>query len=168
MRIIAAVAWPYLWYVIRHRWFVMMECFKRRLVWRGIIHDLSKFRPSEFVPYMWHFAPGIKTGRDETGYYKPTDTGDSAFDLAWFHHQARNDHHWQYWVFPSEPQEPDKVIEMSWQAATEMVCDWIGASRAQQATGTVQEWYARHGRRMLLGTETRGLVEQLLAELEEA
>ena len=42
----------YLSYVIRHRWFVMIECFKRGLIWRGLTHDLSKFHPSEFFPYM--------------------------------------------------------------------------------------------------------------------
>ena len=33
----------YLWYVIRHKWFVGVECVKRGLWWRGLVHDLSKF-----------------------------------------------------------------------------------------------------------------------------
>lgn len=41
----------YLRYLLRHKWYVGIECFKRGLYWRGIIHDMSKFRPAEFIPY---------------------------------------------------------------------------------------------------------------------
>jgi hypothetical protein len=90
----------YLWYVIKHKWFVFIECAKCGIIWRGIVHDLSKFRPSEFFAYANHFYGSKEPVRDKTGYYKPTDTGDSAFDYAWFLHQKRNPHHWQYWIMP--------------------------------------------------------------------
>ena len=45
----------YLNYVLRHKWYVMIECFKRGQYWRGIMHDMSKFRPSEFIPYAIYF-----------------------------------------------------------------------------------------------------------------
>ena len=99
----------YLKYVLRHKWFVFIECCKMGYPFLGLIHDWSKFRPSEFLPYAEHFygkdshhkdgshqQKGIKTGRDETGYYKPTDTGDKAFDFAWLLHQKRNRHRWQW------------------------------------------------------------------------
>lgn len=97
----------YLWYVLKHKWFVMLECFKMGLIWQGLVHDNSKFLPDEFFSYANHFhgpkAQGIKTGRDKTGYYKPYDTGDAAFDTAWFLHQKRNKHHWQWWCMPIDP-----------------------------------------------------------------
>ena len=58
-------------YVIRHKWFVMLACFRMGLYWRGIKHDLSKLLPSEWVPYTNYFYG--RQFRDETGYYKPTD-----------------------------------------------------------------------------------------------
>jgi len=61
----------YLSYLIRHKWFVMLECFKEGLYWQGIIHDLSKFLPSKLFPYANFFYN--KKVRDKTGYYKPTD-----------------------------------------------------------------------------------------------
>ena len=68
----------YFHYIIRHKWFVFLECYKEGIIWRGITHDLSKFLPSEFFPYANHFYgeknSDIKKGRDESGYYKPTDT----------------------------------------------------------------------------------------------
>lgn len=91
----------YLKYVLRHKWFVFLACLDYGLIWRGIKHDWHKFLPSEWFPYV-NFFYG-KTGkpiqrRDSTGYYKPTDTGDAQFDFAWFLHQKRADHHWQWWV----------------------------------------------------------------------
>jgi len=41
----------YLKYILKHKWYVMIECFKNGLIWRGLMHDLSKFLPSEFIPY---------------------------------------------------------------------------------------------------------------------
>jgi len=95
----------YLRYVARHKWFVFRECCKLGIPLAGVIHDWSKFTPSEWFPYVRFFygAKGepIKR-RDSTGYYKPTDTGDAAFDFAWLLHQKRNPHHWQWWVLPED------------------------------------------------------------------
>lgn len=76
----------YLSYILRHKWYVFVECCKRGIYWRGFMHDMSKFLPSQWFPYVNYFygkkGSDIKEGRDETGYYKPTDTGDKAFDFA--------------------------------------------------------------------------------------
>ena len=55
-------------YVLRHKLFVGLECFKVGLFWRGLVHDLSKLRPSEWLPYARHFY-GHETSkaRDRTG-----------------------------------------------------------------------------------------------------
>lgn len=47
--------WKYFKYVIRHKWYVLIECFKKGQYWRGITHDLSKFLPDEFIPYAKYF-----------------------------------------------------------------------------------------------------------------
>ena len=36
--------------VFRHKKEVAKICFKFGLYWQGIIHDLSKFSPTEFIP----------------------------------------------------------------------------------------------------------------------
>jgi len=79
----------YLDYLLRHKWYVTLECFREGLYWQGLTHDLSKFLPSEFIPYANYFygKGKVKKVRDETGYYKPTDTGDKEFDFAWLLHQ---------------------------------------------------------------------------------
>ena len=106
----------YFSYVFRHKWYVMLACFSEGLFIAGILHDLSKFRPSEFIPYARYFYEkdgSKKTVRDKTGYYKPTDTRNVAFEYAWNHHQKRNKHHWQYWLLQYERGERWSMQEMS-------------------------------------------------------
>lgn len=137
----------YLSYVLRHKWFVFLECCNRGLVWRGLIHDLSKLFPSEFIPYAKFFynKDGTKKQvRDKTGYYKPHDTGDSDFDFAWFLHQKRNNHHWQYHILPKDITGV-RIFPMGEESTLEMICDWKGASRAQGvSSGSVLEWYEKN------------------------
>lgn len=161
----------YLSYVLRHKWYVFLECCKYGLYWQGLIHDWSKFLPSEWFPYVEYFyGAGQKQpdrGRDGTGYYKPHDTGDAAFDFAWLLHQKRNRHHWQWWVLPMDD-GGTKVLPMPYRYWREMVCDWQGAARAQRTTGTVQDWYLENGTKMQLHPETRARVELVLGLLPMA
>ncbi len=182
----------YFWYVVRHKWYVFLACRAEGLYWRGLIHDWSKFRPSEFFPYTEHFygewpkkncykcvsilgnqcshnGSGIGQGeqaerckdylrtgagvRDKTGYYKPTDTGDPAFDYAWFLHQKRNPHHWQWWVLPDAGDET-QVLAMRQRYYKEMLCDWIGASKAQGHGGIVSAWYLANAEQMAFHPDT--------------
>lgn len=150
----------YLAYVARHKWFVFWSARGLGIAWLGLIHDWSKFSPDEWRPYCDHFY-GRRAGtqRDETGYYKPTDTGDAAFDYAWLLHQKRNRHHWQWWILPCDT-DGTKVLAMPDRYRREMVADWRGASRAQGHGGDVRAWYRRNGAKMQLAPETRRWVEE--------
>jgi len=154
----------YLSYVARHKMFVAAECFKVGLYKRGLFHDWHKFLPSEWVPYTNFFYGPKKeevVGRDETGYYKPTDTGDKDFDFAWLLHQKRADHHWQWWILP-EDDGGSKILPMSEEARLEMICDWRGASMAQGKKGEIRKWYIEHADKMQLHPETRAWIEETL------
>ena len=43
--------------VLRHKWRVFINCAKCGLVWRGLVHDLSKFSPTEFFESVSISAP---------------------------------------------------------------------------------------------------------------
>jgi len=131
----------------------MLECFKWGLYWQGITHDLSKLLPSELIPYARFFCGHIKKGRDNTGYYKPTDTGDKAFDFAWLLHQKRNRHHWQWWILP-EDEGGVKILKMPDKYIKEMLCDWKGAGRAQ-GTPDTKKWWIANNHKMQLHPKTR-------------
>lgn len=149
----------------------MLECFKMGIVWRGLLHDLSKFFPDEFIPYANHFygsGNDIKRGRDSTGYYKPTDTGDKAFDFAWLLHQKRNRHHWQWWVLP-EDEGGVKLLEIKYPYNLEMICDWVGAGKAQGHFSPkddkyleTRNWYKTNGNKMQLHPNTRLYIEKMI------
>jgi hypothetical protein len=109
----------------RHKWFVFLAGLKVGCpLWRLIVHDLSKFLPSELPHYQRQF------------FGKADDP--AGFILCWTRHQNRNDHHWEYWIPRTghnrcDPPFPDNVpIRMSEGAIREMVADWMGASRAYE------------------------------------
>jgi len=152
----------YLWYVVRHKWFVFLECCKLGIPLLGVLHDWSKLLPSEFIPYARFF--GHASPRDETGYYKPTETGDSAFDFAWLLHQKKNRHHWQFWILP-EDEGGMKVLPMPDRYRKEMLADWRGAGRAQGTPDTVA-WWAKNKHKMRFHSETHAWIENSLSPVK--
>ena len=102
--------------VTRHRWVVFKLCCKAGIPWRGLVHDLSKFSPTEFwesVKYYNGSMSPILFAKRKQGYSK-----------AWLHHKGRNKHHPEYWVDWALPQ---KAIIMPYKYAVEMVCDKMAA-----------------------------------------
>jgi hypothetical protein len=143
----------YLSYVLRHKWFVFVECAKVGLFWRGIVHDLSKFLPSEWFAYAEWFYGGYGCRFNGGMFWQHIehDKCKERFDLAWLLHLHRNPHHWQFWVCNSLPM-PEKY-------AKEMIADWKGAGRAQGHGNDLLDWYAKNKGKMILHRETRKFVE---------
>lgn len=73
-----------------HKFLVMQGCFKVGLYYQGIMHDMSKYMPSEFVVgavyYQGNRSPN-NAEREAIGY-----------SSAWLHHKGRNKHHFEYWI----------------------------------------------------------------------
>lgn len=136
---------PYICYLARHKWHVMVECFRRGLYWRGIKHDWTKLLPAEFAAYAESFY-----GR---GGPVPLCEIVDHFDRAWLHHQHNNSHHWQHWVLKTDGGKT-KVVEM--------YCDWVGAGKSINGNLSVYEWYMRNRDIILLHPDTRALVEGLI------
>lgn len=152
-------------YIIRHKWFVFVECCKLDIVWRGIIHDWSKFLPSEFIPYAQHFYGGdrieeIKKEKIQ-GYDKSSDTNDNAFNKAWLYHIHRNKHHWQYWVLIQDEGE-DMVLEMPDRYKKELLADWHGAGKSITGKNNTKTWYYKNKVKMQFTKNTRLYIEAML------
>lgn len=141
----------YLSYVLRHKWYVFIECAKVGLVWRGLVHDLSKFRWGEWKPYVWSF-------NGPWPYNERPQWLVDAYDTAWLKHQHRNPHHWQYWILVMDDEE-DKILPMPYVYRREMIADWRGAGRAQGHGNDVLAWYAKNRGKIRMHEETRYLVE---------
>lgn len=154
----------YLNYVIRHKWFVFIECCNLGIPWRGIIHDMSKFRPSEFIPYARHFygneRPEAEREKIE-GYDKSKDRQDEAFNKAWLYHIHRNKHHWQYWLLAQDEDE-DMVLEMPDRYRKELLADWHGAGKAITGKNNTGQWYLQHKDKNQFHPKTREWLEDIL------
>lgn len=129
----------------------------------GIVHDWTKFTPTEWFPYVKYFYQRPGTKRDETGYYKPHSTGAPDFDFAFFMHQKRNKHHWQYWLQPVDADVVGFSIihPMPDKYRREMLADWRGAGKAQ-GTPNTEAWYRKNGHKIKLHPETREWIEKQL------
>lgn len=159
----------YLSYVLRHKWFVLLAGTKVGApLWRLIIHDWSKFLPSEWFPYVTYFY-GTVTEEERRqcimvcGHcpYPTKQEAKKAFGYAWNHHQKRNKHHAQYWVL-LEDSGAVVCLEIPRGYLLEMVADWMGAGRAINGRWEVGEWYLESVDKIQLHPKTRFSVETLL------
>lgn len=165
----------YINYVVRHKHYVFIECLKLGVPVRGLLHDMSKFRPSEFKVYADYFY-GKEKPRRIVGSpcvlrscYKGVYTQEDLkrdFDTAWLKHQHRNKHHWQYWVLNYDDGST-VCMDMPARYVKEMVADWVGAGKAingKEAGGykETMSWYRKNKHNMKLSEKTRKHVEQLL------
>lgn len=167
----------YLRYVLLHKWYVFRAgtfigapagVSIPRWLWRLVTHDLSKFRPSEWRPYVRKFY-GPMTA-DVSGVSFRVNN-DREFDRAWLEHIHRNPHHWQHWVL-HEDSGKTKVLLMPITYVDEMVADWIGAGTKILHRPTLDEciaetikWYAVNNARMMLREPVRQRVEATLIDL---
>lgn len=159
--------WVYLKYIIRHKWFVFLASRQMGCsLWRGIVHDWSKFLPREWFHYVHSFynPDGSKRNvRDVSGAYDPTKVS-REFDYAWKSHQRMNAHHWQHWVLIND-EDGTYPLEIPERFVREMVADWIGAGRAISGRTDPRPWYEANAGKMILHQDTRGAVEAILAAL---
>lgn len=76
--------------ITHHKLLVMGYCFRVGLIRQGLMHDMSKYSPTEFLV-------GAK-------YYSGTRSPNAAereqlgYSTAWMHHKGRNRHHLEYWT----------------------------------------------------------------------
>lgn len=167
--------WRYLVYVLRHKRFVFEAGLRYGVpLWQLVIHDWSKFRPVEWLPYAeWFYGyeggswvtvlrAGQGLGLTGGDLYRRAQECKAAFERAFLLHLHASPHHHQHWVLPAHGDKPAVVYEMPERYVREMVADWAGAGRAITGRWEVVEWYGKNKDTMVLGTRTRDLVERLL------
>lgn len=149
----------YLFYITRHKWFVFVACYKLGIPWLGIIHDLSKYRWSEWKPYTNYFyGDESEKNRLANKEKRPETVDDDSFDYAWLLHQKRNKHHWQFWVLPLDD-GGSRCLPIPEKYAREMIADWTGAGMAIQGRKDWRPWYEKNKQVIQLHPTTRSWVE---------
>jgi hypothetical protein len=121
--------WRHAQKVCVHKFWVGYYCFKAGLYWQGLVHDLSKFSPTEFIESVKFYQ----------GDRSPIDACKEAngYSMAWLHHRGRNLHHYENWVDNFDHYFAGNkltLLEMPYMYAVEMICDYLGAARAYYGT----------------------------------
>ena len=145
--------------VVRHKHKVFINCAKCGIPMRGILHDLSKFSPTEFFEsarYYKGFRSPIGVCRREKGV-----------SMAWLHHKGRNKHHLEYWLDPDCPTPP----LVPYKYAVECVCDKIAATKTYLGKDYVPEkaleHWLRYGNKVEANPKTMAFIEQVFTDLCE-
>lgn len=152
----------YLSYVLRHKWYVIKAAKKVDLpLWRAILHDWTKFLPSEWFPYVKNFyrSDGSRRPKSEVTTWIKVP-----FDESWNAHQKRNKHHWQYWILTQDSGETE-YMPIPHMYIREMVADWVGAGLAISGKGNASAWYIKNKDKIELNSNSRAAVEALLFPL---
>ena len=109
--------------ITRHKILVAKGCFKLGLYYQGIMHDMSKYSPTEFLV-------GVK-------YYQGTESPNNAermeegISMSWLHHKGRNKHHFEYWIdYSIDKDHPGLVgMKIPKKYMAEMFVDRVSAGR---------------------------------------
>ena len=100
----------------------MRYCFRIGLYKQGLLHDLSKYEPVEFLVGCKYYQ----------GDRSPNNAEREAAGISrsWLHHKGRNKHHFEYWVdYVPGDEHIINGVPMPRKYVAEMVMDRISASR---------------------------------------
>ena len=119
--------------VNKHRFKVFKLCCKAGIPFRGLMHDLSKYSPTEFFEgvkyYQGNYSPITNCKRD-IGYSK-----------AWLHHKGRNKHHHEYWY---DYVAPETTAPMPYKYTVEMICDTLAAGMTYQGKNWTNDYQLKY------------------------
>ncbi len=155
--------WKHFKTITYHKFLVMKGCFRVGLYKQGLLHDLSKYSPSEFLVgakyYQGDRSPN-NAEREAIGY-----------SSAWLHHKGRNKHHYEYWIDYSTKEIPGGMAPapMPVKYVVEMFMDRIAASKVynkeRYTDASPWEYYAKGKDTAPLHPKTKALLEKLLRML---
>ena len=154
--------WKHFKTITNHKILVMKGCFRLGLYKQGILHDLSKYGPTEFLV-------GCR-------YYQGTRSPNNAereikgYSSAWLHHKGRNKHHYEYWMdYGEEGEKGIQGMRMPNNYIVEMIVDRIAASKNYQGANYTDaapyEYYARGKGHYIMHPEVEEILERILLML---
>ena len=143
---------------------VMKGCFSVGLYKQGLLHDLSKYMPSEFIVGAKYYQGNQSPNNAERK--------DKGYSSAWLHHKGRNKHHYEYWMDYSSPVGGGIIpAKMPEKYVVEMFIDRVAASknynREHYKDDMPLKYYQSGNPGNFMHAETKKLLEQLLNMLAE-
>ena len=141
----------------------MKMCFSCGMYKQGLLHDLSKYSPTEFIPsvryYQGNRSP-ISKEKEINGYSQ-----------CWLHHKGRNRHHWEYWVDRENGKANLICLPMPFDCLLESVLDRISASKTyngkKYTDSEPYNFFLRSKEYHTMNEKTASEIAQLLMYLKE-
>lgn len=145
--------------VIRHKHKVFINCAKCGLFFRGLVHDMSKFSPTE----LFESARYYQGNRSPIGVCRR----ENGVSLAWLHHKGRNKHHIEYWL------DPDCTVTpiMPYKYAVECICDKLAATKTYKGKDyspekLIEHW-EKYGSKVNGNPKTMAFIERVFHDISE-
>lgn len=150
--------------VFRHRRAVIRHCAKAGILRQGLVHDLSKYSPVEFIngAKYWQGNRSPNTlEREVRGY-----------SAAWLHHKGRNRHHFEYWSDYNPVKKAICPVKMPLKYAAEMFCDRVAACKIYRGKdycdSDALDYFRNSKGHLVIHPETADFLEGLLIMLSES
>lgn len=149
-----------------HKFQVMKNCFRVGLYKQGLLHDMSKYSFTEFIPGVKYYQDGNRSPNNAQREAEGCST-------AWLHHKGRNKHHYEYWIdYPAKCGDGSLVgMEMPVNYVVEMFCDRVAASKIynkdKYKDSDSLEYFKRGMNHYIMHPKTKELIYSLLTMLAE-
>lgn len=157
--------WRHFKTITYHKYLVGKGCFRIGLYRQGLLHDMSKYTPTEFmvgVRYYQGMRSPNNAEREKLGY-----------STAWLHHKGRNKHHYEYWQDYSLKAAQGTLVPvpMPDRYIAEMIMDRIAASKVYNGKNYTDAsplaYYQNSKAHPAIHEETRAVLERMLTMLAE-
>ena len=146
-----------------HRWLVRQGCFRVGLYWQGLIHDLSKYSPTEFFIGARYYQGNRSPNAAERE--------DKGFSEAWMHHKGRNRHHYEYWTDMNMERRVYESVPMPRKYLVEQVMDRRAACIVYQGKNYTPasplNYFLKSRERMLMHPKNMQELEYILTMLKD-
>ncbi len=141
-----------------HKMIVAKLCFKAGIPLRGLLHDLSKYSLTEFVPGAKYYL-GTRSPNEE-------ERAQNGYSKAWMHHKGRNKHHFEYWVDYNPQTRMPHSVPMPLIYIKEMFCDRVAAGMVYRGKAFKHnepiEYFLRGNARKNMHPQTAAILEKWL------
>ncbi len=149
--------------ITRHRHEVIKNCYRAGILFQGLVHDLSKYMPAEFIVGAIYYQGNRSPNEGEREAY--------GYSKAWMHHKGRNKHHFEYWTDYDSVTRKMSPVRMPYRYIVEMFCDRVAASKIYMGSdyhnGAPLAYFRNGKKNRLIHPETAAILEKLLVMLSE-
>lgn len=146
--------------ITKHKWVVFKLCCMAGEPWRGLVHDLSKYSPTEFLESIRYYV----------GNHSPITEAkkDKGYSESWLHHKGRNRHHAEYWV---DELAPNKTPIIPYQYTVEMICDKLAAGITYQGKKWTKEYelgyWLKERDKIVMNDKIKDMITEVLEQVSE-